>query len=220
MIRIVIPDPEDGVSAVMLAGPRPDAELGRPVLTLRVDLLDGPLSVTYRLIAFPPGQLAVIEMRQTVPLEPGHLPESVLTAEALSHVRIGDYVRFLDLLLPRLRRHPGQCAQMRQFGFGFLIDGPPPRSRRRKRRPGAGRPPLSDALLARAARLYLDALKRKSDRPVLDAAVRLHERPERVRDFLNRARRNGLLTRLKIGIAGGRLTPRGWAALRARRKAK
>jgi hypothetical protein len=214
--------PKDGVTEVAFAGPRQGAD-GRARLELEMGLAEGPVYVTYSLIAHPPGHLALVGLRLAVPLQTGLPPGNALTAETLRHVRIGDYVRFLEPILDHLRSEArsGQVARMRAAGFGFLLDGRIPMGRTRQDRdprPRVGRPRLSDQLLARVARAYLDALQRHSDRPVLDAAARLHERPERVRDLLHRARRRGLLEGSKSGVAGGALTTGGRALLRQQTK--
>jgi hypothetical protein len=217
---VTFPEPVDGVTRVELAGPSQGADGARPQLMVQVDRVEG-VSVIYRLIAHPPGRLALIGLRLEVPLQAGMPPGTTLTAETLRHVRIGDYVRFLEPILERLRNHPGKVARMRSAGFAFLLDGGAPMARtRRDRDPRrrVGRPRLSDQLLARVARAYLDALRRHSDRPVLDAAARLHERPERVRDLLHRARRRGLLEGSKSGVAGGTLTTSGRTLLRTTKR--
>jgi hypothetical protein len=217
VFQVPFREPVDGVTQAILAGPRRGAD-GHAHLQVHLEL-EGAVSVTYRLLAHPPGHLALIGLNLTVPLQAGGPPASLLTAETLRRVRIGDYVRFLEPMVEHLRNtaNPGSLARMRAAGFGFLLDGGLTRARMprdREPRSRAGRPRLSDVLLARVARAYLDALQRQSAQPVVDAATRLRERPERVRDLLHRARRRGLLEGNKSGVAGGTLTMRGRALLR------
>src|SRR5439155_13499632 len=89
----------------------------------------------------------------------------------------------------------------------------PPRQGVRRR----GRPPLSDLLLAQTARAYVEAVGRRSARPVVEAAVHLglgREGAPHVRDRISRARRRRLLTEAEPGRAGGVLTGKALALLR------
>jgi hypothetical protein len=196
-----------------LAGPKLDAT-GRPHISV-VAPLDDTWQVVYDLIAHPPGQLALIELR-IIPRVAN--PTSGLTSATYRGVRVRDYVRYLEPILGWLRGpHPNAARHagwLRKAGFGFLLDGRVvPRTSTGRTRQGPGRPRLSDLMLARMARAYLDALARDSSRPVLDAAARLGEKPERVRDLLHRARLRGLLEGATSGAAGGTLTARGRALL-------
>jgi hypothetical protein len=222
---------------IYLVGPRQGTD-GRAHLEVISDF-EGATVVTYDLIAQPPGQLALVGLhvgtgpvrlgaaeevheRTSVPLkEPSGAP-APLTAETLRRVRIGDYVRFLEPVLEHLRNPAGwsaariaaRIARFRAAGFGFLVDGTEKPRMPARRGSHAGRPRLSNQVLARAVSAYLGALERDSARPVLDAATRLGERPERLRDLLHRARLRGLLAGSKSGTAGGALTALGRAALR------
>lgn len=199
-----------------LAGPVLDVT-GRAHLHVMA-VLDEAWGICYDLIARPPGQLLLIGVRVELAwaaIQNNAAPPRGLTAATLRGVRIGDYVRDLGPLLEAIRRRPQGRAlagggrtmtavALRKAGFGFLLDGPATRPARGGQ--PRGRPRLNDLLLARTAQAYLQALERGSGRPVLDAAARLGEKPERVRDLLHRARRRGLLVGEKNGAAGGALT--------------
>lgn len=81
------------------------------------------------------------------------------------------------------------------------------------KRPGrAGRP---DYWYAEKARRYVLACTMRPHAPVAWLVERATQREtsDQWRGWLNRARNLGLLTASPTGLAGGELTPKGWAAL-------
>lgn len=94
--------------------------------------------------------------------------------------------------------------------LGFDVDKKPKRGKR-------GPKPEPEEDLAELVAEYLEACK-TSSRPVVDVAEARGMTPGAVRGAMYRARKRGLLTRQTAGRAGGKLTKRGKAALRRKRR--
>lgn len=193
-------------------------EGGVPMVTADVTL-DAVWQVSYR--CTPQGQrVAVVEAR-IWPRPGATLPAGGLSAGVLHQIRVGRVVDHLSRMFALLWARPGAEApasvKALAEAFPFMRAETPPRRARKRSEGAAGRPgrrPLSELELVAAATAYLDAIKRGSARPVQEAAKRIRETPERLRDRLHRARTRGLLTTVKAGAAGGTLTPRAKELLR------
>lgn len=77
-----------------------------------------------------------------------------------------------------------------------------------KRNPRPGRRGRADIFYARIAADYVELLATSST-PTKDLAKKHHYGESQMRDFLNKARTRGLLTRPERGRAGGQLTQKG-----------
>jgi hypothetical protein len=80
------------------------------------------------------------------------------------------------------------------------------------RRRESGTAPLTDAQLASAMRVYVDAVA--DGFTTAEAARRFYVSEATMVDYRNRARRRGLFQSLGRGRPGGQLTSKGWAALK------
>lgn len=166
------------------------------------------------------------------------VPPGGLTTRLLRRLTIGAHVDFTRKLLEQLggtvRWPDGRVSKYPPAwtipgvadrpGAVVLIDlaaaGATKRAASAARRPNgkrAGRQPLSDAVLVEAAAAYRDARKR-SPRPVPDAARALGMSEARMRDLVYRARKRGFLTPTKQGRGGGSFTPEADAILRRLRR--
>jgi hypothetical protein len=138
-------------------------------------------------------------------------PEGGLTARALRRAHLG---RARELAYEQL----GKSFQVAERYGGRVLPSKFTREAvRAPRRPGSkGR---DDRFYATVAALYIEAIERGSNKPVVEAAQTLSKRrsgayePAYVRDLLHVARQRGLLTRPPRGRAGGQLTDKGRTAL-------
>ena len=96
-------------------------------------------------------------------------------------------------------------------GFGVNLDVDVTEFARRPRPGRSGRP---DIFYARLAAEYIELLRTGST-PTKDLAEKHHYSPASMRDYLNKARSRGLLTRPQRGRAGGELTDKARRLLNA-----
>jgi hypothetical protein len=144
---------------------------------------------------------------------PADIPKNGLTARALRRIHLGIALELVYEVLPRwIERERGvEYRPLSLSGFTSAAAGAP-------RRPG--RKGRDDSFYAAVSAAYVDALRRGSRQPVVDAARTLGEagggvyKPAYVRDLLHVARGRGLLTRPPRGRAGGELTGKAIEALR------
>lgn len=175
--------------------------------------------VSYRLVAR--GRRPVIAELRVSLREGAVMPSNGLSGAVVRNIRVGALLAHMSQMLSFMWVQPGAEVPRAVAAwaklFPFLL-GEEPRARSAgdsaRRR---GRKPLSERLLAEAAKAYVDALRRGSRRPVLDAAKRTTQPPERFRDLLHKARvckPAPFLVGGTSGVAGGRLTPAAKAVLR------
>jgi hypothetical protein len=143
------------------------------------------------------------------------VPLGGITASLLRRVRI-DYQALARLV--RLRRGAPEKSLI-----AWAIERRDFRTerRRRSRRPGAGRPQTRPEVLARAAVIYEQALRRR--RPPLQAiSKQLGMKVSTVRGLVARTRRDGFLepAKAKQGVLHGRATKRAKALWRRSRNAR
>jgi hypothetical protein len=189
--------------------------------------LDETWEVTYSLALHPPARPVVTDVH--VGLRPGvTLPPGGLASDTLRRVRLTEHVVHLDAMVRRMRQPPRDPAdrarweQEREFrehwlrwtGLGPVLDATPSSP------PGAGRPRLDDALLARVGQAYEAAVATRSLHPAVDAARQLKLTLERFRDLLHRARTRKIVTAGSPGIATGGLTPYGRSLLTKTRRTR
>ena len=148
------------------------------------------------------------------------VPEGGVPAALLRRVTLGHDVRCLDAIIEGLDKgHPRALSRggfLDLLGFGPFSRG---RDKRRGTVGGRGRPALSDVVYADAARRFSEAYRAGNKSPTAEVARQLGLPYATVRGRLATARQRRLLTSAnKQGVTGGRLTPRGRAALRGGRR--
>lgn len=180
-----------------------------------------PVVDELRVFPTPPGEVAHAHPDTGEPKGHHEAPGDGLTAATLrDEVVMGRHVyEILPAALGSVRRGVG-ATRVRSGGqdttlfdalFGSLGFNPGQKPKRGRRGPKA-RP---DREFAELAAEYIAACEEGSRRPVADIAERQGRSLEAVRQDLYRARKKGLLTRQTAGRAGGQLTPRAKALLRA-----
>lgn len=177
----------------------------RWVAALRIVVSGGRLRVgEVRLYPHEPGTGGTIRDWWSADLFGCHAetPRQGLTKRILRQVPLHDWAAYARAVVASHRT----AAWVREFGLATLI----PRETARRR----GRPTLPAAWYAEVARAYVAAVAR-GESPIQALARRFRVPLARVRGWVFRARRYGLLTPASQGAGGGALTPRARAVLAA-----
>lgn len=182
---------------------------------LRLAVQDGrPVISELRIFPDEPGRPNAGEWSVEKFGHEAQVPRGGLTTRKLRHVRLYDY---LTRHLPNLTNFRVQWLRDAYVGkqprtddeVAFLPRG---MTAAAERGPGGSEDAVREAFLARVAAMYVDCYRQGDRTPVMTTARRLGiggTRPrEYVRDLLNQARAQKLLTKPGAGITGGELTPK------------
>jgi hypothetical protein len=146
----------------------------------------------------------VVSGLSVTPADPDALPAGGLTSRLLRRVPVHGHVAMFSrwLSAPPYRREQLEALLIGTGLESMLTAQPAARSSVPRR----GRPPVSTDVLLQVAKVYAKAVTAGSLQPVQDAAKTLRMPMLRVRDYVHRCRRMGLLTSTAWGRSGGALT--------------
>jgi hypothetical protein len=162
------------------------------------------------------GRFIVSEMHVT---PDGKVPRGGVTSRLLRYIPVHAHVEKLEAMLMTDSGRSQLEGLVIGTGVEEMFKAAPP-TPRSDTSPVRGRRPVAAETLLDVAVAYTRAMKAGSRQPTLDTAKALGMPMVRVRDYVHRARRSGLLTKVVQGRPGGELTPRAKGLVTRQRRAR